>query len=285
MLGSPLDSLTLVPVADLVLHEAVEPSRARAVASGLDRSGVQTDPVVAAPGPDGRWLVLDGAHRTAGLAGLDIPVAVVQRMGLLGWSDRAGVAGADQPLARLDAWAHDIRGIDVDELLAGQPAAGADCRPGELSIATLSAPGREPIRPVSGDGLQDRLAAMWALARRYADHDYVRTHPEDPPPAGTSVRVDWAPIQAADLAELAITGQAFPPGVSRFVVRGRLLGIRVPLSDLRLAAPSGRLDPEVADRLLRRLRGLPVRHYREPVWVVETSQPEFGIAPVADPRV
>lgn len=267
---SPLQLLTVVPVADLVLHEAVEPRRAAAVVAGMARSGVLTDPVVAVPGPDGRWLVLDGAHRTTALTTLGVGMALVQRMHLDGLTPVPG-PDPDATPARVDAWAHDIRDVDPATLLDG--AAGV--RGGPAVVATVTGGGRTAVVR-SGASLDERLAAMWALARRYDGAEYVRSQHDDPPREGAGVRVSWSPVEAADLLELAARKAEFPAGISRFVLPGRLLGLRVPLADLRRAGTaSGTVDPAVAGALLQRLRELPIRHYREPVWVVETSQPAF----------
>jgi len=265
---SPLRSLRVVAVADLVLHEAVEARRAAAVVAGMGLSGVLTDPVVAAPAPDGRWLVLDGAHRTTALGTLGIEFAMVQRMELDGLEPVVDTAA---PAARVDSWSHDIRDAHptvVAAVLAARQR--GDARAGSAVVATVSAAGTE-VAVRSGPALSDRLEAMWALADCYAGADYVRTQHADPAPPGTTVRVSWAPIRVTDLLDLAELGAELPAGVSRFVLPGRLLGLRVPLADLRTAGAAGVVDPVAVRALLRRLDGLPVRHYREPVWVVESS--------------
>jgi len=265
---SPLRSLRVVAVADLVLHEAVEARRARAVVAGMELSGVLTDPVVAAPAPDGRWLVLDGAHRTTALGTLGIEFAVVQRMELDGLEP---VVDTATPAARVDSWSHDIRDAHPT-VVAAVLAAGqrGHAEGGSAVVATASAAGTE-VGVRSGPALSDRLEAMWALADCYAGADYVRTQHADPAPPGTTVRVSWAPIRVTDLLDLAELGAELPAGVSRFVLPGRLLGLRVPLAELRRAGAAGVVDPVAVRALLRRLDGLPVRHYREPVWVVENS--------------
>lgn len=302
----PLRSLRVVAVADLVLHEAVEARRAAAVVAGMGLSGVLTDPVVAAPAPDGRWLVLDGAHRTTALGTLGIGFAVVQRMELDGLepvvetaaptvggvsetTDGDGGRGgmraaapstgqggvprstvAQPPAARVDSWSHDIRDAHPTVVAAVLAAGRGDAQAGSAVVATVSVAGTE-VAVRSGPALADRLEAMWALADCYAGAEYVRTQHADPAPPGTTVRVSWAPIQVTDLLHLAELGAELPAGVSRFVLPGRLLGLRVPLADLRAAGAAGVVDPVAVRALLRRLDDLPVRHYREPVWVVESS--------------
>lgn len=285
MPATPLHSLAVVPVGDLVLHEAVERRRADAVRDGIRRSGVLTDPIVAAPAPDGRWLVLDGAHRTTALAELGLSAALIQVMPVLGLpaanpvaSPPAGLAVPDpRHGARLDAWAHDVAGVDLGQLVGVRTGveradgAGSD----RAVVATVSTVDRV-VEVWSAPDLPARLAAMWALARRYAQLPYVRRHPGDPGPTAGSVRVSWASARPEDLVALAATGATFPAGVSRFVVSGRVLGVRVPLAELTAAAPDGVVDEVLADRLLRRLSRLPARLYAEPVWVVESAPPITG---------
>lgn len=318
MSHSPLESLTVVPLASLVLHEAVEARRADAVRAGMAWSGVLTDPIVAAPAPDGRWLVLDGAHRTTALGALGVSAAVIQPMPVRGMAVREidpgstapGAAGGgatgggatgdeatgDEAGAQLSGWAHDVAGIDptlLEEATgrfgwgpvdpSDRYPAGGDRPDGGAVVATVAAAGRTAVIRSASD-LPSRLAAMWALAGRYATLPYARRQPGDPAAVGTT-RITWAPPRPADLVGLAGLGATFPAGVSRFIVRGRVLGVRVPLAELVTAAPGGVVDAVLARRLLDRLGRLPVRLYQEPVWVVEaarvvgTSEPPDAAVP------
>lgn len=275
----------MVPLSNLVLHEAVETRRAEAVRTGMERSGVLTDPIVAARAPDGRWLVLDGAHRTTALAALGVSAAVIQPMPVLGLDPRsatpvptahAGDAGeggdVGEAAAQLAGWAHDVAGIDPAEFGAGAGTDLATPAAGTAVVATVEAAGRTVVIRSAAD-LASRLAAMWTLAGRYAAMPYTRRQPGDPVAGPATTRITWAPARPADLMGLAELGATFPAGVSRFVVRGRVLGVRVPLAELTAAAPAGVVNDVRADRLLSRLGRLPVRLYQEPVWVVEAAGP------------
>lgn len=287
---SPLETLAVVPLTDLVLHEAVETRRAEAVRTGMERSGVLTDPIVAARAPDGRWLVLDGAHRTTALAALGVSAVVIQPMPVQGLDPRsstavpvtpvpaadAGAVGeggeAGEGAAQLAGWAHDVAGIDPAAFGAGAGTDLAIPAAGTAVVATVEAAGRTVVVRSTAD-LPSRLAAMWTLAGRYAALPYTRRQPGDPAAGPGTTRITWAPARPADLVGLAELGATFPAGVSRFVVRGRVLGVRVPLAELTAAAPAGVVDQMLADRLLSRLGRLPVRLYQEPVWVVEAAGP------------
>jgi hypothetical protein len=277
---APLDDLAVVPLSALVLHEAVEPRRADAVRVGMRRTGVLNDPIVATPAPDGRWLVLDGAHRTTALAALGVGAAVVQTMrigGLDGTGERMGGGPApdgDDAGAVVDAWAHELTGPEATTLLdtrAPRATAGS-ASAGSAVVAVVEGAGRR-VEVIASADLPGRLAAMWDLAGRYTDLRYVRRHPGDPGPAAGAVRVTWAPALPSDLADLADLGATFPAGVSRFIVRGRVLGVRIPLAELARTASGGVRGEAAAVDLLARLRRLPVRLYSEPVWVVESAEP------------
>lgn len=253
MSASPLDDLAMVALADLVLHETTEPQRADRVRRELERAEVLADPVVVTPARDGRHLVLDGAHRTAGLRSLGMRSVMVQVMAL------AATA------ARLGSWAHDLPTGEVPGGLAS---------PGPVAGRTLVATVGGPSVAGSGGGVAvtgpaeplARAAAMSEVARRYAGRPYARAIPGTSVRPNVAARVSWAPWSAEDLLTLIDGGGVLPAGTTRFVLPGRVLGVRVPLSALA-AAPG----EDGQARLLDALRSQTVRTYTELVHVVEAG--------------
>jgi len=71
--------LRIVPTDHLLLHEDVEPSRARRVANRIAAEQMLKNPVVVAPlDDDGQFVVLDGANRATALGELGVRDALVQ---------------------------------------------------------------------------------------------------------------------------------------------------------------------------------------------------------------
>lgn len=253
MPGSPLEDLNLVALDDLVLHEQTEPARARRVRDEIARAGVLADPVVVAPTGSGRWLVLDGAHRTAALRELGLRSAVVQVMPL------------SPARARLEGWSHDLPTGSVPAGLGSPGPVG-----GPALVATverLDDVGRwsEPFAVTGPSEVAARASVTAAVAHRYAERPYARTLPGSPLRPGSAARVTWTPWSAADLMHLVELGITLPAGTTRFVLPGRVLGVRVGLSVLT-PRPTGATRAAV-DELRHRV----VRTYTEMVHVVEAG--------------
>lgn len=103
--GLDLPNLSVVSLAQLVLHEDADERRVGALAQKLQADGVLKNPPIVAPMADGRFVVLDGANRTSALRLLGVPNVVVQV--------------ADYGEVTLDTWFHLVTGIPAGEVLAG----------------------------------------------------------------------------------------------------------------------------------------------------------------------
>lgn len=263
MSASPLDDLAMVALDRLVLHETTESARAQRVCAEIERAGVLADPLVVTPARDGRYLVLDGAHRTAALRSLAMVSVVVQVMPL-------SATGA-----RLGSWAHDLPAGQVPPDLAapapvggrtlvatvgGPSVDGASLNRASLNGAGEGVPVTGPTEPLA------RAAAMSAVARRYAGRPYTRAIPGTAVRPSVAARVSWAPWSAEDLLTLVVAGGILPAGTTRFVLPGRVLGVRVPLTALA-AKPGEDGQPGLLDALRRQS----VRTYTELVHVVEAG--------------
>ncbi len=253
MSGSPLDSLALVALDDLVLHEQIEPARGARLKQEIARSEVLADPIVVTATGSGRWLVLDGAHRTVALRELGLRAAVVQVMAL------------SPTGARLDSWSHDLPRDAIPVGLDGPgPIGGAAL---VATVERIDGTGRwsDPIAVTGPSEPGSRAMVTTAVARRYAALPYVRAVPGSPAHPGSGARVTWTPWSAADLVHLVEAGITLPPGTTRFVLPGRVLGVRVGLSML-VAEPA-----DVPPGVIEGLRGQAVRTYTELVHVVEAG--------------
>jgi len=257
--ASPLDDLALVSLDELVLHETIEPLRAERVRAEIARAGVLADPVVVTPAGPGRWLVLDGAHRTAALRSLGMRSAVVQVMTL-------SPAGA-----HLDSWAHDLpvggvpHDLDAPGPVGGPVLVARVGRQAPDGTWADGVPVTGPADPVA------RAAVMSALARRYAGRPYRRAVPGTAVRPGVAARVRWAPWSAEDLLTLITARGTLPAGTTRFVLPGRVLGVRVGLSVLAAEPRGGEDGTGEHAEVVTALRRQTVRTYTEAVHVVEAG--------------
>lgn len=267
-------NLRIVPTAQVLPHEGIDPKRVDALAARLEDDGLLVNPPVVARSGD-RYVVLDGATRTTALKQLGYPHLVVQQVNL------------SQSDVQLHTWYHAVRGSSPQDLLALveslpgltlDPVDAAQVR-GSLSapeeLAMLHLPdGRRFVLTPDGVG-GDWLAALNRLVDAYTDWGMVaRTlltdmdalHAQYPELAGLLVFPQFSPEL---VLEVAGQGRTMPAGITRFVIPGRILRLNAPLEKLRGADPlsvkSSWLDRFVQEKLAYRK----VRYYQEPVVLLD----------------
>ncbi|WP_433392185.1 ParB N-terminal domain-containing protein [Micromonospora sp. KLBMP9576] len=245
-----LRRLLPVPLSDLVLHEDVEPARLRDVVAGLRSAGVQRNPILVTPF-GGRWLVIDGAHRTSALRHLGATHALVQSFAPREY--------------QLDAWHHLLDGTLSGVLRGGTTSRCPACGGGAgTCLATVLTGGavRHLWCPTTEVTAAARLMA--GLVRRYAHGAGLRRVPARDPGGGVGkVRVAWRPWSVDRLRQVVSAGSVLPTGVTRFIVPGRVLNVGLPLSLLTAPGPDG--AEGIGAHLTRRR----YRYYAEPVFLAE----------------
>ncbi|HNP72127.1 MAG TPA: ParB N-terminal domain-containing protein, partial [Kouleothrix sp.] len=267
--------LRVVPLSLVVPHESFDAQRAADLAARLDAEGTLINPPVVAE-RDGRYVVLDGATRTAAMRQLGFPHTVVQ------------IVPADQANHNAHTWFHAISGASPEGLLA----------------LLHAVPGLE-LRELAPEQLRERLQIEQALAGLYTadkrgfllraapdqQHDWLdvlnpaverytawgsveRTLATDmgalkaqfPQLAGLVV---FPQLTADSILALAAAGRVLPAGITRFVIPGRVLRLNLPLAFLRgdepLAAKSDQLDRMLQEKLA----GRRIRYYQEPVVLLD----------------
>ncbi|MFC4075643.1 ParB N-terminal domain-containing protein [Salinithrix halophila] len=247
-----LSSLQMVPINRLHLHEGHEPHRLEETARAIEAEGVLCHPPLAYRMAGGDYLILDGAHRTGSLGLLGcrhVPVQVVRRDQFC-W----------------EAWDHVVeRGPWLKDLLqdpALHPVEGED--PGnDATLCVVDEEGRHlRIEPAEGSS---RLEVWHRVVRAYRDIP-VRRCPPDPdsiPPAGF-VLIRHPQPSTRFLEQTVKRGGVLPAGVTRCLVEGRLLNLRIPLQLLH--APT--VDKQEWEHLKHRWAGR-MRHYTESVYLCE----------------
>ena len=270
--------LRVVPVNMLFPHEYHDPQRVDHLAARLSAAGMLANPPLVVAMPDGdRYMVLDGATRTAAFQQLGYPHIVVQ------------LVDPQQDNVHLNTWFHVVRGESAPALLT-QAHAVAGLRLSE-----------RPIDQLTHDLWNHGALGYLVTAER---EGFLLEHTENPPGAdwldvltelverygrwGTVERtlvddVNALASQYADLAGLVVfpqftldvvlqlvaKGRLLPAGITRFLVSGRILRLNVPLAMLTnqelIVQKQAWLDKLVQTKLAQRA----VRHYQEPVILLD----------------
>jgi len=255
MMTSVLSTLKLIEIEKICLHEAHECMRLLETSRAIEEDGMLRNPPLAVQMRDGRYLIIDGAHRTGSLHCIGchrVPVQVVE-----------------EGEFKLEAWYHAVpvgewlRTLQADSFLRfteqreGEPVAEMDQADGTTLFIY---PAERPDKPIN------RLEAWHRIVMSYSSaHSVTRVAPSTPHVVqADTVLMRFPACHLSQLEEVVMTGNVMPAGVTRFTVPGRLLNLRIPLDLLK----SERYDRSDWERLCAQWAGS-LRLYSEAVYFCE----------------
>jgi phosphoglycerate dehydrogenase-like enzyme len=267
--------LRVVPMERVFAHENVDMKRVNRLAKRLDEEGrLGNPPIVTAVG-DGRYMVLDGATRSAAMAQLGFPHAIVQ------------VIRSEDGLG-LKTWYHTIRQIREDALIAlltGLPLIQLEpILPGEAAKAMFEYGGLCYLHTVSDRAYlvqpalgANRLDALNQLTETYIEAAHVdRTLNSNiislkSEVEGFTAVVIFPEYTVAQVIQTTLeSGRLFPAGITRFIIPGRVLRLNADLSVLRSKEMSLREKNRwLHEQLLLRQAKGGIRRYDEPVVLLD----------------
>lgn len=265
--------LAIVPMDKIMPHESIDQKRVDRLKSRLEEAGKLANPPIVTPLED-RYMVLDGATRTAALKQLGYPHAAVQ------------ITTEEEGLG-LHTWFHIIQKIDskpLKTLLEGLPdislepveaehAADRMFEYGALCYIHFTNGDAYLIQPAVG---VNRLDALNLLTETYIEAAFVdRTLESDI----SLLMADYPNITAlvvfpeytvGQVMQVTLSGRYFPAGITRFVIPGRILRVNADLDILK----STQMSLNEKNRWLRRhledkVQGNHIRFYRESVYLLD----------------
>ncbi len=258
MLAS-IRNLRLVESDLLLLHEAHDLDRLTRLRETISAEGVQRHPVIAVAHGE-RYLVLDGAHRARALSELGHRFTLVQEV---------------EPPELSEAWGHlldrepaEIRSVlgSLESLVITEkePEGGA------LAAVEFGDGERTFIRVGEG-GLAAEVRALWELQAVYRPGRRVRrVGPGEAadPVRGSRVVIRYRGFSVGELVEVVASGSVLPPGITRFRLKERVLGVSFPLERMADGDPLER-NAELERFVARLWEENRVRSYDEPVVLFE----------------
>jgi hypothetical protein len=253
-----------VALKDVLVHEWYDEQRAFPLLERIQRSGVFRNPPIVTPMHDGsgRYVVLDGANRTAAMRAIDCPDILVQ------------VAEADDPSLRLRTWNHMLLDMDAKRLLAGLRALqGLDLADStqayielpsrrEVGIAlvqiadecvyALSAPAEDPAGRIA---MLNAVVNCYKHSARLDRTAFSEIRQLLPLYSNLCALVIFPKFNIKDLVNLVRHGALLPAGITRTTVSPRALHVNLPLreltSDRPLAEKNARLQRLLGERQAR----------------------------------
>lgn len=274
MPSEPLPDLQLIPLAQCVLHESVDPRRVARLRARIPSDETLRNPPIVTPLPDDeRWMVLDGATRTTAMRELGFVALPVQ------------VVNYSAERIELHMWAHMLHTIPATSLVRSlQQIDGVRMEPADHLAALQAVETRHLLCAVffgngsactlhSSGSLIEHARALDAVFRAYAGRSTVQRLPVDRSLTPTHLPPDTALIvfpryTKSDLLELVAAGGVLPAGITRHVIPGRVLRLHVPLAMLR----RGNFAEQAAwfrAWVAARIAGQHARYYHEPTWLFD----------------
>ncbi|RAP26376.1 transcriptional regulator [Brevibacillus laterosporus] len=221
-----LASLRVVDIDQICFHEAHEEARLLHTCQLIQDEGVLRHTPLASQLSDGRYLILDGAHRTLALKKLQCSRAVVQMVHL----DNCHL-GAWNHLLPVGEWMSQLKNHAAlywskeSENQYGAPLAEFIEHDGNTSFVYSKA----------GDEKLTRLKDWHSIVDSYNNSFPVKRLPQDNGlqlPLLGEVLLRFPCYSLQQLEEIALAGHIMPAGVTRCMVEGRLLNLRIPLEFL-----------------------------------------------------
>jgi phosphoglycerate dehydrogenase-like enzyme len=260
-----------VDLDDVVPHEATDPRRAERLARRIEEDRIVRNPPIVARFDD-RYVVLDGATRTAALRMLGYRHAVVQDVP----TDELG----------LETWHHVIRELPAPSLIHQLSALSGirleECEPEEAADRVIEYGGLCAILTTPGEGYVaygepgiNRFDALAAIADAYISRSVVsRTLERNLErlsawyPDATAL-VEYPQFTVEQVLLAAKSGRLLPAGVTRFVVPGRVLRLEISVDHLADDRSLEEKNRWLHDHLAEMERRGRIRYYREPVYLLD----------------
>ncbi len=251
---SALDSLRVIPLERLILHEAHDEARLATLRDRISSENVQRNPVIVTPHNED-FLLLDGAHRARTMSSLGCAFVLAQLV---------------DPPETIESWTHLLIKPDLSLLEDSDNIFATDDSHEGWLAATETPDGRRSYLRARTPNLACEVRALWDLQAMYPAATPVRRLASGAVATLEvgEIRVHYRTFTVGELVEIVRGGAVLPAGITRVRVPERVLGVRFPLNGL----VDGDLATRNADlRALveRQWSANRVRRYDEPVVLFE----------------
>ncbi|MBS1253952.1 MAG: hypothetical protein MAG451_03006 [Anaerolineales bacterium] len=267
-------TLRIVAVENLILHEETDPRRAERLVVRIREDGVLKNPPVVAPlAKTGQYVVLDGANRTAALAGMGVRDAAVQVVNY----DEVG----------LDTWNHLVAGVDDEVLFAAiKSIPGVSVRSMDLQTARRLWRDRAVLAYMvcrdgqvhvvePGENLKQSARLLNQMSNVYRGEATIyRVETDNTSELGSyyddvAATIIYPPFRPADILNLALNSAKLPTGITRHIIPRRALRINIDLDFLAEDRPVSEKNEWLQDWLRRKLQNKEARYYEEPTFLFD----------------
>lgn len=264
--------LRVVPTANVIPHEQVDPRRVNRLLTRLQADGILVNPPIVME-MDSQYVVLDGATRCMALKQLGYPDMIVQVI-----SPAAEV--------QLYTWHHVLCRVSVDALraaLINLPAVTlVEINLEQMLDQSVEYEGICYLQLVTGQVLvvqptagQSHLEALNLVTQTYLqmshvhrtiNHKLMNLQQEYPDMAALVI---FPPYTVDQVLQLAQSETVFPAGITRFIIPGRILRLNAELAPLKSNRSLQEKNQWLQDMLRDKLHKGKIRYYAEPVYLLD----------------
>lgn len=270
-----LPLLAILSVDRLLLHEEHDRQRTQPLVDKIRQGGILRNPPIITPLRDrtGRYMVLDGAHRSLAFEMLEIPHILAQ------------VVEPDDPGLNLNPWNHvlwewetqafinSLAGITNLTLIQRDLVQAQEELTNKRCLALLRTPDGDTYAayPPSND-LGTRVNMLHEIVNQYKERARLdRTNLIDVEKlselyANLTGLVVMPSFRIEDVLYLVGKGILLPAGSTRFTISPRALRVNYPLDALAANTSLEEKDRHLQDWLQQKVKNKSIRYYEEPTF-------------------
>lgn len=273
-----LPLLAILRVDKLLLHEEHDRQRTLPLVDKVRQSGILRNPPIVTPLHDrtGRYMVLDGAHRTLTFEMLEIPHILAQ------------VVEPDDPGLDLKPWNHvlwewetqafveSIAEVTNLTLIRRDLEHAQEELTNKRSLAIIRTPDEDTFaaHPPTTD-LGTRVSMLHEIVDQYKDRAKLdRTNLVDMEKlkelySNLTGLVVMPSFRVEDVLYLVGEGKMLPAGSTRFTIAPRALHVNYPLDELAADKSLEQKDRQLQQWLQKKIENKNVRYYEEPTFLFD----------------
>lgn len=228
-------NLKIIPSKSAVLHEYTDPDRVRKLRQRIAKGGFMQNPILVSKLRRGRYLVLDGANRVTVFQELGVPHILAQ------------IVEYKKPWVELLRWNHLVCDKRFKKYCK-DPVVRFEASQHEAMNEFVNLyKGRFKFYRVVEENFK-------LLSKQYKN---------------ASCLVIFPKFQPKDLVGFALNNHKIPTGISRHLINGRALRLRIPLNFLRQKKSLTAKNRWLAKHITGIIKNNQVRYYAEPVYIFD----------------
>ncbi|NJN94264.1 MAG: hypothetical protein HC875_09330 [Anaerolineales bacterium] len=264
--------LQVVPLDKVFPHEQVDQRRVEKLVHRFEVEGRLSNPPVVAQAGD-RYVVLDGATRTAALKELGYPHIVVQiaaakeQLGLRTWLHAIREGKPDQLIKLLNKLpALSLIETGKDKVLDEMVEFGGLCYLETVEGKLFLIQQKQGVNRLDAlNQLTDAYISAYQVTRTLKN-DIVSLHHEFSDLTALVIFPEFTVDQVLQIAQM---GRVLPAGITRFIIPGRVLRLNAELRHLKSEQTLSEKNEWLHQLLLDKLDKGKIRYYQEPVYLLD----------------